>query len=590
MGFVRTALIGLACSAPGGSAVLPPDISSVTIAMLDPTRNAAALCGGPNDALRDRLALAARMARGADAQTPADIPLFDGLPGITLALSTDDPLARRYFGQGLVLAYGFNHQAAIRSFRAAQAIDPGCALCFWGEALAHGPNINAPMAVEDRAPALAALARAQALADRAAPHERALIEALATRYSAADDADRAALDLAYADAMAAVAARFPDSDDIAVLAAEARMDTSPWNYWEADGRTPLGRVGEAIALIDAVIARAPRHVQAAQLQIHLMEASARAGMAEPAADRLARRLAPAAGHLVHMPAHIYFRLGRFADSIRVNAEAARADEAFLAAAGDSGLYRYGYYPHNVHFLVASAQMAGDMATALDQSARLATILDPAVGREIGWLQMIHAAPYLAHAQFADPETILAQPLPAGSTPLVAALRDYSRAVAHGLRGDRRRFDASLAAMARAGAAIDHEAFLAQGFPSRDLLELAETVAQGRRAMAAGEIGEAMARFTAAAAIEDRLPYLEPPLWYYPVRQSLGAALYRAGQFDDARAAFRAAIAAFPANGWALWGLAQTERALGHRAEAAAAEAAFRRAWLGDGDWLTMERL
>jgi tetratricopeptide (TPR) repeat protein len=565
-------------------------LSPEALAMLDPSRQATTLCANrPGaDILQARLQLASAYAAARPAGD-GSVPLVGGLFAPRLAPTTDSVGARRYFGQGLVLAYGFNHDGAIRSFRAAQRLDPQCALCFWGEAVALGPNINAPMDPAANAAALTAMRQAIALRDRAAPRERALIDATALRYSADPAVERSVLDLAFADAMLAAARAFPDDDDISVLAAEAAMNTSPWDYWEPGGRTAKGRIGAALRLVETVLARNPDHPPAIHLYIHLMEASAAPKRAESYADRLAA-LASAAGHLVHMPAHIYYRLGRWGDSIRANVAAARADEAWFALAGGGGIYRYGYYPHNVHFIVNSAQMAGDLTTVVRESTRLANILDPAVSQEIAWIQTINAAPYFAHAQFSDPEVVLALPAADPRLPYVEAIRRYARAVARAHQRDRAGLEDELAALRRIRDGADFDAMIAQGVPAPDLLRLAELGARGRFALAIGDADRAVRLFRAAAEIEEGLAYMEPPYWYYPVRQSLGAALYEAGRYADAKEAFRAALAATPANGWALWGLAQAEQALGNPVEAAAARGAFQRAWLGDPAWLRMDRL
>ncbi|PWG02057.1 tetratricopeptide repeat protein [Sphingosinicella humi] len=575
---------------PGGG----PDMSDETLARLDPSRQAATLCGnkGPGaSTLRSRLMLlASNAAFAAVPEGSASMPLLEGMGRVHFPITTSKPLAQRYFDQGLTLAYGFNHAAAIRSFREAQRLDPGCAMCWWGEALAHGPNINAPMDASSLGETMAALQRAQTLAGRAQPAERALIAALATRYSADPEADRPALDMLYANAMLDAAKRYPEDDQIALLAAEAAMDTRPWDYWEADGRTPKGRIGEAIALVDRVLAHSPDHPQAAHLQIHLMEASINPKRAEAAADRLAAPLVPAAGHLVHMPAHIYYRLGRWQDSIKANVAAARADEAFFRSGGGSGLYRYGYYPHNVHFIVTSAQMAGDMGTAIREARRLSSILDAELASKVAWVQPITAAPYLAYAQFAPPRAVLALGEADKRLPYVAAMRRYARATAYARERDRRGFGAELAALRAIRDGQDFQPMMDQGVPARDLLNLADAAAQARFAYASGRYDEAIRLYQQAAAIEDQLPYMEPPFWYYPVHQSLGAALYRAGRYDEARNAFMKALAEAPNNGWALYGLAATERAQGRPTQAAAADAALERAWLGDRRWLTMDRL
>lgn len=564
-------------------------ISPALLAMLDPGRIAENTCDGQRNGapLMQRLLISTAVA--APASAGRTIPLYDDLTRSAFSVSTRDPQAQRYFSQGLTLAYGFNHAGAARSFREAQRLDPQCAMCWWGEALALGPNINAPMDDRDRGAALAAMDRAMALRANATPVERALIEAVAKRYSRDPAADRAALDGNYADAMIAVAKRFPAQDDVAVLAAEAAMDTTPWNYWQADKKTPIGRSGEAIRLVETVTARNPAHAQAAHLYIHLLEASD-PKRAEAAADRLNAPLVPSAGHLVHMPGHIYQVLGRQADSIRANVAAARADEAFIRDAGDNGLVRYGYYPHNVHFIVTSAQMAGDMGTAIREAKRLRTLLDTETSARIAWIQAVDAAPYFAMAQFAAPAEILALPAPDARLAYAMGMHHYARAVAQAERKDRAGFNRELAAMAAIKTSPAMADMVAQGMPAPDLLTLADHVARGRFAATSGRYGEAAQHYRQAIAIEQRIPYQEPPYWYFPVSQSLGAALYRDRRYAEASAAFRAALVQTPNNAWALYGLSQAEEAQGHAAEAAAARQAFGRAWLGDPKWLRMERL
>ena len=557
----------------------------------DPRILFTAMCGGGSttSSLTRSLAFASVVA-GPKGAAAAPMPLFADLTASQLSITTRSEQARRYFNQGLILTYGFNHAGAVRSFREAQRLDPACAMCWWGEALALGPNINAPMDDRDRNAALAAMDRARALRAQASPLEQGLIDAMARRYSRDAKADRAALDGAYADAMLDVATRFPKDDDVAVLAAEAVMDTSPWNYWEADKRTPVGRSGEAVRLVEAVLARHPENLQAAHLYIHLMENSANPRLAEAAADRLAKPLAPSAGHLVHMPAHIYALTGRYADAIRVNVAAARSDEALIRRTDDHSLVRYGYYPHNIHFIVTSAQMAGDMDTAINEARRLRTVLDPDTSARIAWIQAIDAAPYLAMAQFAQADAILALPPPDSRLPYAAAMRFYARAVAHAQRQDRAAFDREIAALSTLRGSDAFATMIEQGVPAPDLLLLAEAVARGRYAQAQGSFVEAADHYREAIALERKIPYQEPAYWYYPVSQSLGAALFQAGRYDEASQAFQAALKQTPQNGWALYGLAQSEEALGRGSEAAAARQAFQRAWLGDPSWLRMERL
>jgi tetratricopeptide (TPR) repeat protein len=564
--------------------------SQAQLALLDPSARAADMCGGRGGANAMRAMLLAAASAVEPGTTAADIPLTDGLGRIDFPISTANPLAQRYFNQGLGYAYGFNHAAAIASFRAAQRLDPACAMCWWGEALAHGPNINAPLTPDANKLAVESIARAQSLSAKVTPAERALIQALATRYSARPDAVRATLDGAYADAMLGVARYYPAHDDIALLAAEAAMDTLPWDYWEPDKQSAKPRLGEAIALVERVMARNAVHPQAPHLYIHLMENGPDPKRAEAAADRLAAGLARDAGHLVHMPAHIYYRLGRWKDSIRVNVDAARKDEAYIRASNDKGFVRFGYYPHNVHFIVTSAQMAGDMPTAIRESRRLARNVDADTATQIAWIQAIHAAPYFAALQYAPAVEVLAMPAPDPRLVYVRAMRHYARAVAYAQQRNQRGFDVELAAMERLRESPALKPMVDQGVPAPDLIRLAGHVALGRLAAARGRHGQAADQYRLAVAIEDKIPYMEPPWWYFPVRQSLGGALYRAGRYDEARQAFTAALAKAPNNGWALYGLAASERALGRNARAAAAQMALGRAWSGDPRWLRMERL
>ncbi|HUQ13625.1 MAG TPA: hypothetical protein VM055_05040 [Novosphingobium sp.] len=569
-----------------------PSPSHEILAMLDPGLPGRLACGqrGGGRSLDRHLRLAAAYASTEPGAATATLPLYRDIAASQLAPPQLAGAARSYFDQGLMLTYGFNHAGAIRSFREARRLAPDCALCGWGVALAIGPNINAAMDQRRNAEALAELAAAQRSAAAATPEAGALIDALALRYSADPKADRFALDGAYADAMIGAARRFPGNDDIALLAAEAAMDTSPWNYWDASRRSPNSRVAEAVALVEAVLARRPKHPQAAHLYIHLMENYAEPGRAERAADLLTGSAPGALGHLVHMPGHIYYRVGRYADSIRANVAAARADERYLALVGDDGTYRYGYYPHNVHFLLTSAQMAGDLRTTLREAARLRTILGVETAKDLAWVQAIHAAPAFAVAQFGTPAQVLAQTSARSELPYVAAMNHYARAVARARQGKPAEFARELAAMTGLRDAPGVKAMAEQGVPAGEIVDLAAHVARGRMAYATRHYGAAAEHYRRAIAIEAALPYNEPPYWYYPVSQSLGAALYRGGRYEEAATAFRAALFQAPNNGWALWGLAQTERKLGHKLEAAAAEAALRRSWLGNRNWLRMERL
>lgn len=518
-------------------------------------------------------------AQPAPARAGATVPLYDNLGNLSYPISTHSQQAQRYFDQGLRLTYAFNHYEALRAFREAQRLDPECALCYWGEAFVLGPNINAPMDAAAGDPAVAAIRKAQALAHHAKPHEQALIEALALRYSAAPDADRTALNEAYATAMVEAARRFAEDQEIGVLAVDALMNTSPWDYWEADGVTPKGRIGEAIAIAERVLAANPEHPGAIHLYIHLTEASNDPYRAEPYADRLTD-LMPGAGHLVHMASHTYFRIGRYRDSAEVNKRAVQVDEDYLAQAEASETYAHGYYPHNIHFVVASAQMEGDGITAVEYARRLDGKIPAHIAAQVGWVQAILTAPYFAHAQFTDPDTVLALAEPEGGFPFVKAMWHYARAVARVQRGEPEQARTEAAAIDRLKRDGDYSMLLAWAVPAPDILDLARHVVEGRIAMIEDDSERAIQEFTTAAAIQDSLAYMEPPFWYYPVRQSLGAALLQAGRAEEAERAFSQALEDFPNNALSLYGLMQAQQAQGNEVAARESEARFRRAWNG----------
>ena len=337
-----------------------------------------AATGMPNMMLRLAQTEVPRAEMSAASSAPAfadtEPPLWAGLGSITYKITTANERAQAYFDQGLRLAYAFNHGEAQRAFRMAQKLDPDCAMCFWGEALVLGPNINLPMQEDAVAPAYAAAQKAKALAGKASPREQALIGALAVRYGSDPKAARAPFDAAYAAEMAKVATQFSDDDEIATLYAEAVMDLSPWDYWKPGGREPNPQSVPIVPTLERVLARNPNHPGAIHFYIHAVEASDRPKRAEPYADRL-RGAIPGAGHLVHMPSHIYYRVGRYLDALEDNKTAVKVDEKYLADTNaPMGVYRLGYYPHNVHFVMASAQMAGDGQTVIAAAEKLRELI------------------------------------------------------------------------------------------------------------------------------------------------------------------------------------------------------------------------
>ena len=577
-----TALAGSTLSSAGGTgAASTPGIAE----LLDPAAVALNTCGPipkrRTEMFKPGFQLAVAEAAATRQATSDAPPLWDDLGALTWPVTTRNGTAQRYFDQGLKLAYGFNHAEARRAFRAAQAADPTCAMCYWGEAFVLGPNINYPMVPDAVEPAFAASAKAQALSAGASPKEQALIRALAKRYSPDPATDRKALDTAYADGMTEVATAFPDDDNVQVLLVEALMNLAPWDYWEADAKTPKGRTAEIVTTLETVLKRNPNHPGAIHFYIHTVEASTTPQRAEPYADRLGA-LMPGAGHVVHMPAHIYYRVGRYKDSLAANIAAVKADETYLAQTKAEGIYPYGYYPHNVHFVLVSAQMAGDGPTAVEAAGKLDRVMSDAIAREVGWVQVIKMAPYFAHAQFTDPDTILALPAPAEEFPIVQAGWHYARGVAQAERGDldgARREEKALADLAATG---DFSMLNASGVPAVDVIAIAREVVLGRIARAEGRPGDAIEAYRKAVEVQDGLAYMEPPYWYYPVRQSLAAAQLAAGRTDDAIQTFRDSLVRTPNNSYALYGLAEALKVRGMRDAAVEAEAKFRAAWSGKG--------
>lgn len=503
--------------------------------------------------------------------------LADDLGGHHYPVTANEQ-AHAFFDQGLVLAYGFNHLEALRAFRHAQQLDPDCAMCFWGEAYALGPNLNLPMDETAVPLARAAAEKAVEKAAKVTPKEQALAVAIFTRY--AEPGERAALDRAYADAMLDVARRFPDDPDIATLAAESLMLLSPWDYWSDGGRTPKEHTPKALSLLQGALAKNPDHIAAIHYYIHLVEASDKPSLAEPYADRL-RAAVPGAGHLVHMPSHIYLRLGRYKDTLDVNADAVAADERYIAAnPGVHGPYPAMYYPHNVHFHMTAALMAGKGKEALQSAEKLAGLIGDEEARAIPPSQPIKQAPYFIHAQFSDPQTILALPKPSEQLPFVVAGWHYARGAAQALLGNAAGADEEADAVQKL-AGGDFSALEQASVPAKGILKIAEDVVRAKAALARGD-GNAAQRFAeAAVTAQNGLPYMEPPYWYVPVDQTLGAILLKKGDAPAAAAAFKDACAKAPNSAWALYGLMRAQAAAGDSKAAADARTRFENA-RGDG--------
>jgi tetratricopeptide (TPR) repeat protein len=508
------------------------------------------------------------------------VPLYTNLGSHHKRISTKVPAAQQYFDQGFRLVYGFNHAEAIRSFTRAAELDPSCAMCYWGIALAYGPHVNAPMDATSGVAAYAAVQKALSLQSHATAPERAYIEALAQRYEADPPADRTRLDRVYSSAMGDIAKTHPKDLDAATLYAESLMDLRPWNYWRPDG-TPHPGTNEIVHQLERVLTRNPNHPGACHYYIHAVEA-VNPKAAVPCAERLAR-LMPGEGHMVHMPAHIYIRVGRWNDAIKANQHAIHSDEVFIEGQHPAGVYPLAYYPHNIHFLAFASTMAGRSAQAIEAANTLTSKVNLDAARQVGMLQEMLPYHALTLTTFGKWDEVLALPLPPADIRFSHAMAQYARGVAH----------AAKAEWAEAQAALDiitaSDAATPEGAEGKTALSIAVHALSGETATRRGDLDMGITHFREAAKIEDAGLYFEPPKWYYPVRHSLGAALLKAGQHAEAEKVYREDLRRFPENGWSLFGLAQVLRAQGKKKEADAAEARFSRAWAGTDVTLTASR-
>jgi hypothetical protein len=532
--------------------------------------------------------LAAGLALFLAAPAPADEPTHDVasdvVPGQmaprlqTLGthahpITTSSPRAQLFFNQGLILAYGFNHREAARSFREVTRLDPTAAMGYWGQALVLGPNINVPMSPEAEPEAWALIEKARSVAGSASQRERDYIEALAKRYSDAAEPDRAALDAAYADAMHELQHAYPDDLDAATLYAEALMDLSPWDYWTRDGR-PHERTKEILKVLEGVRAREPKHPGASHYYIHATE-YARPDLGEVAADALVD-VAPGAGHLQHMPSHIYARVGRYADASHANEKAIFADEDYIAVCRAQGIYPLAYYPHNLHFFFWTTSLEGRSAESIAAARQVvdktAAFLDglPPFG------QVFPASLPFALVRFGKWDEALAIPLPPESHPFWRASVHYARGMAFARKGSPAEAKQELAAVRAIAASEGAGDRLVGATTLANLVGLAGNVLDGEIAASEGRLDEAIAVLHTAVLQQDLLPYNEPPDWYFPVRLSLGAVLLEAGRPAEAEAVYWQDLDRSPESGWTLFGIAAAQRAQGK--DASAVEARFRKAW------------
>jgi len=503
-------------------------------------------------------------------------PLFDNLGSLHHPITTTSEQAQRYFDQGLRLVYAFNHEEAIRSFEAAAQQDPQAAMPYWGIALALGPNINRAMEKKDEHRAIEMVKKARRLADRAAPPaEQAYIEALTARYMSGKVSKRKGLDEAYAKAMRSVAQRFPEDDDAATLFAEALMDLRPWDFWKPDGRPQPG-TDEIVATLESVLARNPDHPGACHYYLHAVEASSQPERALPCAERLPG-LMPGAGHLVHMPAHIYMRVGKYHEAVERNQQAVDIDQQYLADQHSPSEYAEGYYTHNLHFLWASLAMEGRNVEAMKAARDLTATITEEEARKDHGKEFYLPTPIFSMIRFGRWEELLREPPPPKGLRLMEGMWRLGRGLALVATGRLPGAEGEHVVLAGLTKQIRRDRTTEEK-TERALLKIAERVLAGELAQRRQRYDSAIRLFEEAIKMEEALPYSEPPLWPLSVQHHLGTALLLADRPSEAEAAYQADLLRHPDNGWALIGLMQSLRAQQKDDQAAEAEDRFKKAW------------
>ena len=515
---------------------------------------------------------------GYEGQAAPGMPLAPRLQNLGIhkfPVTSKSARAQLFINQGLNLAYGFNHAEAARAFAEAARLDPQCAMAYWGHALVLGPNINASMAPEDEPRAFELIQKAVALKSKASARERDYIDALAKRYTGKPE-DRPKGDRAFAEAMRAVTVRWPADLDAKTIFAEALMDLRPWNYWTRDGQ-PYAETREAVAALEQALAKNRNHPGALHYWIHLWEPTDTPERAEAEADRLLP-LMPGAGHVVHMPAHIYARVGRHADVVRSNQLAAKADEDYIAQCRAQGMYPLGYYPHNLHFIWMGATASGQGALALDAARRTANAIpDDALGK-LPLLQGFIVVPYWAMVRFERWDEILADKGPRLATAFTNGAWRYARAMAHLGKGnvaEAEREFAQLQTLLGDPSLKEQTTFSTNNGVA--ILRVASEVAAGEIAARRKDWDKALLHLERGVRYEDALVYQEPPDWHSPVRLNLASVLLQSGRADEAEAVYWEDLRNNPGNVWTLFGLLQAQRAQGKQDEAALTEERFKRA-------------
>jgi tetratricopeptide (TPR) repeat protein len=502
-------------------------------------------------------------------------PTLQNLGAHTFPVTTKSKKAQAFVNQGVNLGYGFNHAEAGRAFREAARLDPNCAMAYWGQALVLGPNINVPMSPDDEPKAYEAAQKAVSLKAKASPRERAYIDAVAQRYSGKAD-DRAARDRAYAAAMKELVRRYPNDLDAATMYAEALMDLRPWNYWTPDGR-PYAETPEIVGTLETVLARNLSHPGANHYYIHAVEATKQPEKAEAAADRLLK-LMPGAGHMVHMPSHIYQRVGRYADAAASNEEAIKADEDYITQCRAQGLYPMVYYPHNIHFLWYAATAEGRSRVAIDAARKVASQISEQMLDTLPLVAAFRVVPYYALSRFGKWDEVLAEPAPADRHVYLKGVWHYARGLARLGKGQLDEAEKELAEVRRIAADPALNYSLLSPNTAATVFAPAPEVLAGELAARRKDHDKAVAHLERAVRLEDGLIYTEPEEWHYPARQALGAVLLDAGRAREAETVYWDDLRRHADQGWSLFGLAEALRAQGKKEQAAAVQERFDKAW------------
>jgi tetratricopeptide (TPR) repeat protein len=512
------------------------------------------------------------------------VTLMTGLGNGHHPVSTSNAEAQRFFDQGLALLYAFNHAESIRSFKRAAELDPTLAMAHWGIALALGPNINQDVDPAGEKAAYDAVQKA--LSMKAPPAERAYIEALAKRYSTDPRADLKQLAVDYKDAMGRLMRNYPDDLDAATLYAESVMDLRPWKLWSLDGKPAEGTL-EIIAVLESVLRRDPEHIGANHYYIHVVEASPHPEWALPSAERLGRTV-KTAGHLVHMPSHIYMRAGDYARASASNKEAAAVDHAYIESNEIKGMYAAGYYSHNLHFLAIAASMQGRFAESLAASEQLSQNVKPYL-TDVPSLEGFLPTSTMVLVRFGKWDEVLSSPQPEQQLPLTNAMWHWGRAIAYGGKGQVQ------LAFAEQKLFIEWQKKVPDGAlwglnGADSILNIAGHILNGKLALAQKNPDLGIKELQAAVAAEDALAYDEPPAWFLPARESLGGALMASARYTEAERIFRDDLERNRRNGRSLYGLMESLKAQGKTDASRMVELEFQVAWKDADSKLSIDTL